>query len=530
MLKRMVISAANHLENNKKKVDALNVFPVPDGDTGTNMSLTLLTASNELKTVDDDSVSAIAEKLAAASLRGARGNSGVILSQLFRGFAKGLRGYDRVNATVFAQALKSAADTAYKAVMKPTEGTILTVAREGAKAAVAASQTEDNITEVFKRSLNHAKVILEKTPDMLHVLKQAGVVDAGGSGLIYILEGALKVLEEDMEVELSIERSYDDIDNSAKGIMAEDIRYTYCTEFLILKKSPSVAGSYFKDIIRTYGDSLLVIDDENVIKVHIHTNNPGIVIQEGIKLGELTSIKIDNMKEQHNNLLLQNEQTIKNKEYGFITVAVGEGIVELFKDLGADRVIEGGQTMNPSTNDILTAVEQVHANHIFVLPSNKNIIPAAEQVKYLTDKHVIVIPSKSIPQSIAAMLAFNPEAKVEENEIKMTEALANVKTGQVTYAVRDSIVEGTQIRQGDILGMEDGHIAVIGKDMVEVCQELIDRLIDEDSSIVTIFYGKDTEEQKARQLSDYIEEKFPDCEVEIHNGGQPLYYYILAVE
>ncbi|MBZ4645267.1 MAG: Dak phosphatase [Clostridia bacterium] len=532
MLKRMVLSAANNLENNKKVVDALNVFPVPDGDTGTNMSLTLLTAAKEVKLADDSSVSIIADTLAAASLRGARGNSGVILSQLFRGFAKELKGHNCVNAKVFAEALKTGVDTAYKAVMKPTEGTILTVAREGAKAAVLASKTADNIVEVFKSAIENAKTTLDKTPEMLPVLKQAGVVDAGGKGLIYILEGALQVIETDREVELDKQENPEQIQAGQKAAakVDGDIQFTYCTEFLINKKDFTVDINHFKRIIEGQGDSTLVIDDDDIIKVHIHTNNPGLVIQEALKIGDLTNIKIDNMKEQHKHTILQENQIIQNKEYGFITVAMGEGIINIFKDLGIDEVIEGGQTMNPSTDDILKAIDNIHADNIFVLPNNKNIILAAQQAKTLTDKNIIVIPSKSVPQGIAAMLAFDFQAGVEENFRSMTEALAKVKTGQVTYAVRSSAFDDKNITEGDILGIRDGQIQIVGKDIKTVCHQLLDALVDEESSVISVFYGRDTDEQEAQELSEYMENRFADCDVEVYNGGQPLYYYIFSVE
>ncbi|MDK2799873.1 MAG: fatty acid kinase [Clostridiales bacterium] len=535
----MIISAGNNLENNKKRVDELNIFPVPDGDTGTNMSLTLLTAAKELEQKSGSSVSAIADTLAVASLRGARGNSGVILSQLFRGFAKELKGYNAINAKVFAQALQRGVNTAYKAVMKPTEGTILTVAREGAKAAVAASETDDNIIVVFEEAIEHAKEILNKTPDMLPVLKQAGVVDAGGKGLIYILEGALKVLKLDEEVQLNEQNDAEQEQNGTQNTPStiDNIEFTYCTEFLIMKKGNFFDEINFKRAIEAQGDSTLIINDNDIIKVHIHTNNPGIVIQEALKVGELTNIKIDNMKEQHQHIVTQNTNDIlekdkisENKKYGFIAVAVGEGIINVFTDLGVDKVIKGGQTMNPSTEDILKAVNDIQAKNIFVLANNKNIIPAAEQVKRLTNKNIIIISSKSIPQGISAMLAFNPELEVEENHKMMVEALSKVKTGQVTYAVRNTTIDDKEVLEGDILGIRDGQINVIGKDVNSVCQQLLESLVDEESSIISIFYGHDIDEQTAEQLSEFIENSFPDCDVEIHNGDQPLYYYIIAVE
>ncbi|WHH59887.1 DAK2 domain-containing protein [Petroclostridium sp. X23] len=528
-LKRMIVSAANNLENNKKAVDELNVFPVPDGDTGTNMSLTLLTASKEVKQKDDNNVSVIADVLASASLRGARGNSGVILSQLFRGFAKELKDRGSMDAKAFAFAMQAGVDTAYKAVMKPTEGTILTVAREGAKRAIEASEKNDDIIEVFEAAIAHANHILDQTPEMLPVLKKAGVVDAGGKGLIVILEGALYALKTENEIEQSENQSVI-VEQKSNAAVLEDIQFAYCTEFLIQKKDGTLGGDLLKSKIECLGDSMLVIDDEDVIKVHIHTNNPGTVIEESLKLGELVNIKIDNMKEQHRHNVSYGQEKIENKPYGFITVAMGEGLKNIFVDLGIDKVIEGGQTMNPSTEDILKAIDEVHADHIFILPNNKNIILAAEQAKTLTDKNIIVVPSKSIPQGIAAMLAFNMEADAQKNSQDMAAALESVKTGQVTYAVRNSSFDDQEIIQGDILGIQDGKIEIAGKNVSEVSCQLLHLLVDEESSVISIFYGDDIDEDQVQELSEYAEEQFPDCDVEVHNGGQPLYYYVISVE
>ncbi|MGE4282627.1 MAG: DAK2 domain-containing protein [Clostridia bacterium] len=523
----MIISAANNLENNKKIVDELNVFPVPDGDTGTNMSLTLLTASREVKQKEDDSISVIADVLASASLRGARGNSGVILSQLFRGFAKGMKGSNAVDAKGLALALKAGVDIAYKAVMKPTEGTILTVAREGARIADEISKSNDNIIEVFEAVIEHAKNTLNKTPEMLPVLKKAGVVDAGGKGLIFILEGAFYALQADKEIELS--KTPNAVTEHKSEIAAvENIQFMYCTEFLVRKRNGASNADKLKSKIEKLGDSMLVIDDEDVIKVHVHTNNPGTVIQESLKLGELTRIKIDNMKEQHKHLV--SEEVKENKRYGFVTVAMGEGLKNIFRDLGADKIIEGGQTMNPSTDDILKAIDTIYAENIFVLPNNKNIILAAEQAKSLSEKNIIVIPTKSIPQGIASMLSFDAEAGQKENYEKMSAALEQVKTGQVTYAVRNSSIEDKDISEGDILGMHNGKIEIVGKDVNETCHELLDILVDEDSSMISIFYGQDIHNEEIEKLLKYAEERFSDCDIEIHDGGQPLYYYIISVE
>ncbi len=527
----MIISAANHLDNNKKIVDELNVFPVPDGDTGTNMSLTLLAAAKEVESKEETKISDIADCIASSTLRGARGNSGVILSQWFRGFAKALKQYDFMDGKLFAEALQTGVDTAYKAVMKPTEGTILTVAREGALKAVQVSKVSENIIEIFEQAIIHAKEILDKTPDMLPVLKQAGVVDAGGKGLIYILEGAFEAIKSGEIIRIKEEKSSATVKNPSHSIVTE-IEFAYCTEFLI-NKDKSVRGktgiaNQFKTAIIHEGDSMLVIDDDEVIKVHIHTNNPGKVIQEALKLGELTNIKIDNMKEQHGHILAEEEKECK--EYGIISVAVGDGIVEILKDLGVDEVIEGGQTMNPSTDDILQAIDKVNANNIYILPNNKNIILAAEQAKELSDKNVIVVPSKSIPHGIAAMLAFDITSEANENHNRMIKALENVNTGNITYAVRNTTIDDRQIQEGDILGIKNGEIFTVGKSAYDVCKELIEGLMNEDSLMVTMFYGHDVNEEEAQKILDYVEEKFPECDVEVHNGGQPLYHYIISVE
>ena len=541
LLKKMIVSSANHLSNHKKQVDELNVFPVPDGDTGTNMSLTLQAAAVEAeKKEQDTSVVEIADILASASLRGARGNSGVILSQLFRGFTKTVKKYGFIDAKVFAKALKAGADTAYKAVMKPTEGTILTVAREGAKEAVEISEKTDNIIEILEVSLMHAKAVLDRTPEMLPVLKQAGVVDAGGKGLVIILEGVLHALKnDDIITKQQKEETADISPQKQRQTEGKDITFGYCTEFLIEKGIEAANRAdivkQFKTRIDRLGDSMLVIDDEDIVKVHVHTNHPGIVMEEALKIGQLINIKIDNMRQQHEHLMEGKPESRplreeKEKEYGFIAVAVGEGILSVFEDLGVDKVIEGGQTMNPSTDDILNAVERVHAKNVFVFPNNKNIILAAEQAKALSSKNVIVVPTKNIPQGISCMIAFDGEASPQQNHNNMLEAMSVVVTGSVTYAVRDCMMQEKEIKEGDILGIKEGEIYTAGKNVEQVCKELIDGLVQEDSTIVTVFYGKDTDEQAATALSEYIERKYPDCDVEMYNGGQPLYYYIISVE
>lgn len=546
LLQKMIVSAANHLENNKKIVDDLNVFPVPDGDTGTNMSLTLLAASREVEQKNDDSVSAIANELASASLRGARGNSGVILSQLFRGFAKKLKNHDRMDAKIFAQAFKAGVDTAYKAVMKPTEGTILTVAREGAAKAVALSRSTRDIVEVLARSIDHAKYVLNRTPEMLPILKQAGVVDAGGKGLIFILEGALQAIRSGEGVRLEVQHGEDQKQDKRRQPVEHDITFTYCTEFIIdIKQSRPrnpIEINQFRNVIAGQGDSMLVIDDDDIVKVHIHTNNPGIVIQEALKIGELTDIKIENMKEQHEHIYVKDQgeetdikeetapETEEEAEYGFIAVAAGKGIVNIFKDLGVDEVIEGGQTMNPSTDDVLKCINSINAKNIFIFPNNKNIILAAQQAKKMSDRNIAVIPTKSIPQGISAMLAFDANTAADDNYHHMTQAIDGVKTGDVTYAVRNCTVGDKEIAKGDVLGIRNGEIFTTGESVNTVCHQLLEGLLDEDSLMITIFYGHDIDEQTAQDLSNYIQDHYPDCEIEVHHGGQPLYYYIISVE
>ena len=542
LLKKMIISSANHLENNKKMVDALNVFPVPDGDTGTNMSLTLRAAAVEVdKKEKAASVIEIADILASASLRGARGNSGVILSQLFRGFTKMVKKHGYIDGSVFAKALKGGADTAYKAVMKPTEGTILTVAREVAKKALEMSQKTDDIIEILEVSLVHANAVLDKTPEMLTVLKQAGVVDAGGKGLVIILEGALYALKNDEGISKMKNEKMEDkrLPKQQHTTSNQEIVFGYCTEFLIEKSKDTTNRvdivNQFKSRIDRLGDSMLVIDDDDVVKVHVHTNHPGIVIEEALKIGQLINIKIDNMREQHEHIIEDQSQSTpvkeeNEKEYGFIAVAVGDGIVSVLEDLGIDKVIEGGQTMNPSTDDILNAIKSIHAKNVFVFPNNKNIILAAEQAKALADKNVLVVPTKNIPQGISSMIAFDGSASPEQNYENMLAAISVLTTGSVTYAVRDFAMEDKEIKQGDILGIREGEIYTAGKSVEQACKQLIDGLIEEDSEIVTIFYGQDIDEQTANALSEYIESKYPDCDIEVHNGGQPLYYYIISVE
>lgn len=539
MLKRMIIAGANHLEKNKQIVDELNVFPVPDGDTGTNMSLTVLAAAREVEKTDSNDVFEVAKAAASGSLRGARGNSGVILSQLFRGFSKGLQNHSNIDTVALAEAFESGVKTAYKAVMKPKEGTILTVAREAAEKALQLSLEMDNVEEFLKEVLAHAHVVLKKTPDMLPVLKQAGVVDAGGRGLLYIIEGALKAIssKEEIHLEENISTGINQGSYSAlSSISNEDITFGYCTEFIINRSDTSSSKvNELREFLNTIGDSIVVVDDDEVIKVHVHTDHPGQAIEKGLTLGSLTNMKIDNMREQHSNKVIVEEiketKSQEKKPIGFIAVSIGEGIQEIFKGLGVDYIIQGGQTMNPSTEDILNAVEKVNAEKVIILPNNKNIILAAEQAQKLSkDKQVFVVPSKTIPQGISAMIGYEPDHSIDEVIESMNENMSYVKTGQITFAVRDTAIGDRKIKKGNILGMSEGNIEVVSDDLEEAVFELIDKIVDEDSEIVSIYYGEGVKEEDAIKAKEYIEENYPDCEVEVHFGGQPLYYYIFSVE
>ncbi len=536
LLKKAFLSGANNLENNKKMVDDLNVFPVPDGDTGTNMSMTVMAAARQIAAMDTNSVSKVAEVIASASLRGARGNSGVISSQLFRGFYKGLNKLDEVNSVQLAEAFKSAKETAYKAVMKPTEGTILTVARETADYAVKIAPKTEDICEFAKLVAQYAREVLNKTPDMLPVLKQAGVVDAGGMGLVTILDGCVSALMGE-EIELNDGASVSvapSVVNRAE-IDTADIEFMYCTEFIIAKKTDYSIDKFRSDI-SPKGDCMLVIDDDDVVKVHIHTNNPGFVLEQAVKIGEMESIKIDNMKIQHNENIAEDtssakaEPTEPAKKYGMVAVAAGEGMEQIFLEIGVDKMVEGGQSMNPSTEDILQAVESVNAENVFVFPNNKNIILAAEQVDELTEKNVIVIPTKSVPQGVSAVLAFDESAEPDDVKDAMLEAVTMVKTGSVTFAARDSEIDGMTIKENDIMGMEEGKITHLGDEPAEVVLELLGDMVDEDSAMISVFYGSDVTEEQAAELEEEISKKYPKLDCMVHNGGQPLYYYIISIE
>ena len=535
----MMSNAANKLELQSEYVNSLNVFPVPDGDTGTNMSMTFRAAVKEIEGMDNKNIGEVSKKLAKGALMGARGNSGVILSQILRGISKGLEGKEEADASEFANALLEGSKSAYKAVMRPTEGTILTIVRIAGEVAVALK--EDNITELMREVCRESKIMLDKTPEMLPALKKAKVVDSGGMGLLIILQGMQEALENGLKVTTGTPQA---VKSSAvkaqrsETMSEEDIKFGYCTEFIILGDSNH--AEEFKSKVINKGDSLVVVGYEDVIKVHIHTNNPGKVLEEAVKFGELSKIKIDNMREEHREMLegmyeeaAETEESVaagEFKKYAFISVAIGEGMKNIFKDLGVDYVIEGGQTMNPSTQDMLEAIEKLNAEHIFILPNNKNIIMAANQAAEISDKDIRVIPTKTIPQGITCITMFNPEADVEENTEELKEAMEMVKTTSVTYAVRDTEVDGKEIKEGNILGLVEGKIKEVGEDPYKVAEDLIDSLVDEDSELITIFYGKDCEEEKVDALIEKLEGKYEDLDVQCYKGEQPLYYFIMSVE
>lgn len=535
----MMSNAANKLELQSEYVNSLNVFPVPDGDTGTNMSMTFRAAVKEIEGMDNKNIGEVSKKLAKGALMGARGNSGVILSQILRGISKGLEGKEEADASEFANALLEGSKSAYKAVMRPTEGTILTIVRTAGEVAVALK--EDNITELMREVCRESKIMLDKTPEMLPALKKAKVVDSGGMGLLIILQGMQEALENGLKVTTgrpqAVKSSVAKAQRS-ETMSEEDIKFGYCTEFIILGDSNH--AEEFKSKVINKGDSLVVVGYEDVIKVHIHTNNPGKVLEEAVKFGELSKIKIDNMREEHREMLegmyeeaAETEESVaagEFKKYAFISVAMGEGMKNIFKDLGVDYVIEGGQTMNPSTQDMLEAIEKLNAEHIFILPNNKNIIMAANQAAEISDKDIRVIPTKTIPQGITCITMFNPEADVEENTEELKEAMEMVKTTSVTYAVRDTEVDGKEIKEGNILGLVEGKIKEVGEDPYKVAEDLIDSSVDEDSELITIFYGKDCEEEKVDALIEKLEGKYEDLDVQCYKGEQPLYYFIMSVE
>lgn len=548
-LAKMFLAGAKHLDAKKEWINELNVFPVPDGDTGTNMSMTILSAAREVTALEQPNMAALAKAISSGSLRGARGNSGVILSQLFRGFTKVIGEYQELDATILADALQKAVETAYKAVMKPKEGTILTVARGIAeKAAELAEETEDLVVfsgEVIK----HAEYVLSQTPEMLPVLKQAGVVDSGGQGLVQVLKGAYSALT-GKETDYEIEGAPSGKPVKISSRTEEEIRFGYCTEFLIVLNRPLTDREEreYKAYLESIGDSIVVVADDEIVKTHVHTNDPGLAIQRALSHGSLSKIKIDNMREEHQEKLIRDAEKLaaqqklaaeqeepqkaetKNK-FGFIAVSIGEGLNEIFRGLGADEIIEGGQTMNPSTEDLLQAIERVNAEHIFILPNNANIILAADQAAELAeDKDIIVLPTKTIPQGITALVNFIPDYSAGENKDAMLEEISHVKSGQVTYAVRDTELDGWQIRQNDYMGIGDHQILSAGTDLAAVTLQMVDAMMDEDASIVSIYYGGEATEESASALASAIGEKYPGVEVEVNNGGQPIYYYVISVE
>lgn len=550
---QMILSGANNLYNNKTQVDELNVFPVPDGDTGTNMSLTMLAMSNELQAKTDESLTKTADVMAFSTLRGARGNSGVILSQFFRGISKSLKGKTDCGSEEIANALMAGSDAAYKAVMKPTEGTILTVAREAATGAQLSSRENNDILSVFEGAVERGAKALAHTPEQLPTLKKAGVVDAGGQGWIYVLEGALYFLKNGKIIEKTggAQESVATVVKPQAPAQQEEIKFKYCTEFIIEKYESGTGVDSFRNAISPKGDCMLVIDDDDVVKVHIHTNHPGFVLEEAVKLGEMINLKIDNMKHQHKTILedtpkaaqvkikdtkkkeKEKEKEQPLKDFGFVSVSSGKGFSAILKDLGVDKTIEGGQTMNPSTDDVLKAVKKIKAKTVYVFPNNKNIIMAAQQVIDLVeDKKVIVIPTVNLPQCITAMIEFNNAKSAEDNEKAMLKALGRVEAAQITYAVRDTEIDNLEIHKDDILGIKGSDITVVGKDVEKVAQDLVASMVNDDTEIITVYYGKDVKKSKAEELAKYLEEKYEDDEIEVmlKNGGQSVYYYIVGIE
>ncbi|MBP3337141.1 MAG: DAK2 domain-containing protein [Clostridia bacterium] len=531
------ISGANRLCNKKNILNDLNVFPVPDGDTGSNMSMTVLAAARELSEKNPQTAGSVMDVIAGASLRGARGNSGVILSQLFRGMARAVKEAKIIDKTDICRAFSGGVETAYRAVMKPTEGTMLTVSRDAAKCGEDSLEQTDDIIDFLEKVTDAAQKSLDRTPEILPQLKAAGVVDSGGQGVVYLLEGLLSYLKTGEMVPLEDASSIGSSAPKAVKIANEEIKYGYCTEFLIEKNNPKASTKLFGSNIQTKGDSMVIVDDEEIVKVHIHTNNPGYVIEQALKLGQLINIKIDNMRYQHNSIMEEKEPETKEpetkepaKKYGFAAVAAGDGITEIFRDMSIDEIIPGGQTMNPSTDDILSAIEKVNAENVYVFPNNKNIILAAEQAAELSDKNVIVIPTKSIPEGVSAMLAFLPTLEPDANKNAMITAASLVKTGSVTYAVRDTNADGKDIKEGDILGVHGKEILAVGSSPEDVLKELAANMADDDGEILSVYYGEDVTKETAEEITEFLEEEYPDYDVVVHRGGQPLYYYIISVE
>ena len=556
LLARMFLAGAKNLDSKKDWINELNVFPVPDGDTGTNMTMTIMSAAKEVSSLTNPTMAELAKAISSGSLRGARGNSGVILSQLFRGFCKVIKEYDEIDVTILCEACQKAVETAYKAVMKPKEGTILTVAKGAAEKALELSDETEDVVTFVEEVIKQAEYVLDQTPEMLPVLKQAGVVDSGGQGLVQVLKGAYDALI-GKEIDYTIEGA--PTGAAPAKISAEteaEIKFGYCTEFIIVLNAPMSDNEEhaYKAFLESIGDSIVVVADDEIVKTHVHTNDPGLALQKALTFGSLSKIKIDNMREEHQEKLIKDSQKlaaqqkaeeeayeaaqadekISNmpaKEMGFVSVSIGEGMNEVFRGLGVDYLIEGGQTMNPSTEDMLNAIEHVNAKTVFILPNNKNIIMAANQaVDLVEDKQIIVIPTKTIPQGITALVNYIPDHSAEENKEQMIAEIENVKTGQVTYAVRDTEIDGKTIKQNDFMGIGDKSILSVGTDLRATTLEMVDAMVDEDSAIVSIYFGSDSDEDSANELAAAIEEKYPDVEVEVNDGGQPIYYYVLSVE
>ena len=544
LLQKMFLAGAANLEAKKEFINELNVFPVPDGDTGTNMTLTILSAAKEVKALENPDMVAIAKAISSGSLRGARGNSGVILSQLLRGFTKEIREHKEIDTITLAKACERATATAYKAVMKPKEGTILTVAKGASQKAAELAETTEDLDTFISEVINYAQEVLEKTPEMLPVLKEAGVVDSGGQGLLEVMRGAYDAFQ-------GKEIDYSAIEASAGTKMVKpseqaetEIKFGYCTEFIIMLEKEFTAKdeTEFKAYLESIGDSIVCVADDDIVKIHVHTNDPGLAIQRALTYGQLSRMKIDNMREEHQERLIKDAEKLAaqqaeakkaepRKEVGFIAVSIGEGMNEIFRELGADYIIEGGQTMNPSTEDMLNAIDQVNAEHIFILPNNKNIILAANQAQELTeDKDIIVVPSKTVPQGITAIINYMPEADAQTNLEAMIEGIGNVKTGQVTYAVRDTHIDDKEIHEGDIMGIGDSGILAVGQSVEETTKEMLAQLVDEDTELISLYYGQDVQEESAENFAQEIEDLYPDVDVDVHSGGQPIYYYVLSVE
>ncbi len=555
LMQKAFLAGAKALEAKKEWINELNVFPVPDGDTGTNMTMTIMSAAREVAAIEDPTMDSLAKAISSGSLRGARGNSGVILSQLFRGFTKEIKGKTTVDVGTLAQAFVHATETAYKAVMKPKEGTILTVAKGMADKAMETAEATDDILEFGEKVIAQGDYVLSQTPEMLPVLKQAGVVDSGGQGLMQVLKGAFDGLcGKEVDITVPDAKKMVTTADTAKGAASENIdtahiKYGYCTEFIIkLEKHYDEDSEHeFKAYLESIGDSIVVVSDDDIVKVHVHTNDPGLAIQKALTYGSLSRMKIDNMREEHQERVIQDaerkaaeqkaEEKAKEakaeprKPYGFIAVSVGDGLGEIFKGIGADYLIEGGQTMNPSTEDMVNAIEHVNADTVYILPNNKNIILAAEQAKYLVeDKQIIVVPSKTVPQGITALINFIPDQTPEENLETMVAEMAHVKTGQITYAVRNTVIDDMEIHEGDIMGIGDQGMLAVSTSLEKTVMDTLKAMLDEESELVTVYYGSDVSAEDAEKLTDKLKEQYPDVEIELQEGGQPIYYYLISVE